>query len=143
MRARNGPSAGLALGPAVNRSAAFNEDFRDFLDSLIAADARFLVVGAHALAAHGVPEGLGVSRADLEIPDLVIQIGQPPRRIDILTGLSGVGFVEAWPDRLTIVVDGLRVPFLGRAALSANKRASRRAKDLADLEALGEPRPGE
>ncbi len=36
-----------------------NEDFRDLLASLIAADARFLVVGAHALAAHGVPRATG------------------------------------------------------------------------------------
>jgi len=31
------------------------EDFRDLLAELCRADARFLVVGAHALAAHGVP----------------------------------------------------------------------------------------
>ncbi|MEO7647105.1 MAG: hypothetical protein ABIV11_02545 [Gemmatimonadaceae bacterium] len=30
-------------------------DFRDVLNELISADARFLVVGAHALSAHGVP----------------------------------------------------------------------------------------
>jgi hypothetical protein len=40
-----------------------NEDFTDFLAALIAAEARFLVVGAHALAVHGVPRATG----DLDI----------------------------------------------------------------------------
>jgi hypothetical protein len=33
----------------------------------------------------------------------------------------------------------LAVPFIGRAALVQNKRATGRTKDRADLEALGEP----
>ncbi len=43
-----------------------------------------------------------------------------------------------WPERVTREVGGLAIPFLGRAALVRNKRASGRTKDLADLEALGE-----
>lgn len=39
------------------------EDFRDVLAALNASGARFLVVGAHALAAHGVPRVTG----DLDI----------------------------------------------------------------------------
>jgi hypothetical protein len=81
---------------------------------------------------------LGVSRDDLIQPDRVVQIGLPPRRIDILTSISGVAFDEAWPERVTHEVDGLVVPFLGRAALVRNKRATGRTKDQADLEALGE-----
>jgi len=146
-----------------------NEDFRDLLAALLGADARFLVVGAHAMAVHGVPRAtgdldvwiardainadrvwaalmrfgapvaaMGVSRDDLTHPNLVVQIGLPPRRIDILTSISGVGFDEAWPSRVTHEMDGLAVPFLGRAALVRNKRASGRTKDQADLEALGE-----
>ena len=67
-----------------------------------------------------------------------MQIGLPPRRIDILTSISGVPFEEAWADRITHEVEGLSIPFIGRAALVKNKRATGRAKDLADLEALGE-----
>ena len=146
-----------------------NPDFVDFLAALLAADARFLVVGAHALAVHGVPRAtgdidvwierspenaarvwraldafgapapaLGLQRVDLETPDQVVQIGLPPRRIDILTGVSGVEFGDAWTDRVVHRVDGLDVPFLGREALIRNKRASGRFKDLGDLEALGE-----
>ena len=148
-----------------------NEDFRDLLAALLGSGARFLVVGAHAMAVHGVPRAtgdidvwiarggdnvervwsaltrfgapvaaMGVSQDDLARPGMVIQIGLPPRRIDVLTSISGVDFDEAWPDRVTHEVDGLAVPFLGRAALVRNKRASGRTKDLADLEALGEPR---
>jgi len=146
-----------------------NDDFRDLLAALLEAGARFLVVGAHAMAVHGVPRAtgdldvwiaadpanaqrvweallrfgapvadVGVRREDLTRADAVVQIGLPPRRIDLLTSISGVGFDEAWPGRVTHEVAGLTIPFLGRADLVRNKRATGRAKDLADLEALGE-----
>jgi hypothetical protein len=147
-----------------------NRDFRDLLAAFLEGGVRFLVVGAHAMAVHGVPRAtgdldvwiapdpgnadrafsallafgaplsaMGVTLADFGRPDQVVQVGLPPRRIDILTSISGVGFDEAWSDRVTHETEGLAVPFLGRAALVRNKRASARAKDLADLEALGEP----
>lgn len=78
-----------------------------------------------------------MTRQDLSRPDQVLQIGLPPRRIDLLTS-SGVSFEEAWPGRATHEIEGLAVPFLGRAELVRNKRATGRAKDIADLEALGE-----
>jgi hypothetical protein len=146
-----------------------NEDFRDLLRALLEAGARFLVVGAHAMAVHGVPRAtgdldvwiavepanadcvmkalsrfgaplaaMGVSRADFLREDQVVQVGLPPRRIDLLTSISGVGFEQAWDDRVTREVEGMAVPFLGRDSLVRNKRASGRAKDRADLEALGE-----
>ena len=146
-----------------------NQDFKDLLAALLGAEARFIVVGAHALAVHGVPRAtgdldiwiareaanadrvwsalvsfgarvaaMGLGPADLNHPDRVVQIGLPPRRIDVLTSIRGVEFDEAWPARVIHDVDGLAVPFLGRAALVRNKRASGRTKDKADLEALGE-----
>ena len=71
-------------------------------------------------------------------PDMVIQIGLPPRRIDVLTGVSGLEFADAWRDRIVHRIEHFDVPFLGRDALIRNKRASGRFKDLGDLEALGE-----
>ncbi|HSD65731.1 MAG TPA: hypothetical protein VLF95_03465 [Vicinamibacteria bacterium] len=62
----------------------------------------------------------------------------PPRRIDVLTSISGVQFEDAWGGRATHEVAGMSGPFLGRDALLRNKRAAGRTKDLADLEALGE-----
>ena len=90
-----------------------------------------------ALLRFGAPvEALNLSQADLEKPGIVFQIGLPPRRIDILTEISGVDFDEAWPNRVTQTVDGLEAPFLGREALLRNKQESGRDKDLADLRAL-------
>ena len=144
-----------------------NEDFRDVLAELLSARARFLVVGAHALAVHGIPratgdldvwidpradnvlhvwtalvrfgapvEALGVSVQDLAKPGMVVQIGIPPRRIDILTSVTGLMFEDAWTSRSTHRVDDLEVPFIGRAALIENKQATGRPKDLADIDAL-------
>jgi len=146
-----------------------NDDFRDLLRALLEAGARFLVVGAHAMAVHGVPRAtgdldvwiavdqdnadrvtkalarfgaplaaMGIARADFLREDQVIQIGLPPRRIDVLTSISGVRFEDAWAGRVTHEAAGMAIPFLGRDALLRNKRASGRAKDRADLEALGE-----
>jgi hypothetical protein len=145
------------------------EDFRDLLSELVKAEARFLVVGAHALSVHGVPratvdldvwidrspdnarrvwkalaqfgaplDDLSVTADDLTRPEQVVQFGLPPFRIDILTSVSGVTFDEAWPDRVEGHFGDVPVPFLGRAALIRNKRASGRRKDLGDLESLGE-----
>jgi hypothetical protein len=144
-----------------------NQDFLDLLSALLDAEAQFIVVGAHAMAVHGVPratgdldvwirpdshnanrvwqalvkfgapvEGLDVTRKDLEASDTVVQIGLPPRRIDLLTSLTGVEFEEAWLGRTTHQVGSLAVPFLGREDLVRNKRALGRPKDIADLDAL-------
>ena len=144
-----------------------NEDFIDLLRSLSEAEARFLVVGAHALAAYGVPRAtgdidiwipadktnadrvflalanfgaplgaLGLSASDFAAPDTVVQIGLPPRRIDVLTGISGVDFEAAWERRISFTFSGVAVPVLGRDDLVANKRAAGRPKDLADLAVL-------
>lgn len=146
-----------------------NEDFRDFLEALLAEGVRFLVVGAHALAVHGVPRATGdldvwvdrgaanterlwqaletfgapvevleLSRDDFLTPNRVVQLGLPPRRIDILTDLTGVDFETAWNDRRTVEIEGLGVPFIGRSTLVENKRATGRVRDRADLESLGE-----
>lgn len=92
-----------------------------------------------AVGRFGAPvDALGLSAADFAQADRVVQIGLPPRRVDLLTTLSGLKFGEAWPGRVMRRIDALDVPFLGRQDLVRNKRATGRTKDLADLEALGE-----
>jgi hypothetical protein len=142
-----------------------NPDFLDLLREFIAADVRYLVVGAYALALHGRPRatadldvwveattenarrvlrGLGafgaplteISEVDLSAPGVVYQIGVPPGRIDILTELSGITFDEAWPDRLRRPFGDLDVDFIGRASFLRNKRATGRLKDLGDIEGM-------
>ncbi len=139
-----------------------NPDFVEMLSALAGAKAEYLVVGAHALAAHGRPRATGdldiwvhatpenaarvytalrefgaplhdLREADLTAVDLVFQIGLPPARIDILTTISGVDFAEAWPGRITVGIGPLEVPVLGREMLIRNKRAVGRPRDLADL----------
>jgi hypothetical protein len=90
-----------------------------------------------ALVDFGAPVAShGLAAIDFAQPDLVYQLGLPPRRIDILTAISGVTFDEAWATRLELDVGGVRASFLGRDALIRNKRATARAKDLADLALL-------
>lgn len=98
-----------------------------------------------ALRAFGAPmEELGITLNDLARPDTVVQFGLPPRRIDVLTGLTGLDFESAWNGRDIRAIEGMQIAFLGRGALIENKRATGRLKDLADLEALGEsPEPSE
>ena len=145
----------------------FNDDFRDALRELLEAQAEFVVVGAHAVAAHGVPRATGdidilvrptadnaerVTRAlkqfgapldahgvetqDFSKPGTVYQMGLPPRRIDILTEISGVSFDRAWDTRISVELGGMQIPVLGRDALLENKRATGRDKDLLDVRAL-------
>lgn len=144
-----------------------NRDFIDLLESLLAERSRFLIVGAHAMAAHGVPratgdldvwveaspdnasrvwraletfgapvEALGLSRSDLEVAEVVFQMGQPPRRIDLLTTIDGVSFDQAWPNRFHRELEGLEIPFVSLDDLITNKVASARPKDLVDVELL-------
>ncbi len=142
-----------------------NEDFLDLLRALLAADVRFLVVGAYALAHHGRPRATGdldvwveptldnavkvmralaefgaplndVTEADFAKPGVVFQIGLPPRRIDVLTQLTGLEFADAWASRERGRFGDLSVDFIGRDAFIRNKRATGRAKDLVDVDEL-------
>lgn len=144
-----------------------NEDYHDMLAALLRHNARFLLVGAHALAAHGYPRAtvdidiwidatpenasrvwraladfgaplheLDISESDFTRPDIVAQFGLPPNRIDIITGVSGLSFEEAWPNRIESECEEVRVPILGREDLVANKQATGRPKDLVDVDGL-------
>lgn len=142
-----------------------NRDFAEMLAALSAAGADYLLVGAHALAAHGVVRATGdldvwirptpenaskvwralvafgaplqqLSEQDLATPDVVFQIGVVPYRIDLLTSIDGVPFEEAWQRRIRVHVEGQEIPLIGREDLLRNKRATGRLRDLADAEEL-------
>lgn len=72
----------------------------------------------------------------LEAPDLVLLRGLASCRVD---RLSGVPIAEAWTRHVIAPFEDVAVPFLSRADLVRNKRATGRTRDLAALEALGEP----
>lgn len=120
-----------------------NPDYRDILSAFGDEKVEYLLVGAYALAVHGRPRATGdidlwirrseenarkvlralttfgapvsgLSEADLTTPDMVFQIGVAPRRIDILTSISGVEFDEAWEAREEVAIEGLRIPVISR-----------------------------
>ncbi|HEX5054706.1 MAG TPA: DUF6036 family nucleotidyltransferase [Planctomycetota bacterium] len=78
--------------------------------------------------------------AELEDPDLVLQFGRPPNRIDLIASLRAVSFADAWQNRIgeQITVNGASVPIwiLGLADLRRAKRDAGRPKDLDDLDHL-------
>jgi hypothetical protein len=142
-----------------------NEDYKEILQCLAEEDVKFLLVGAYALAAHGYPRATmdidlwvrptpenaeavlralrkfgaplhGLTLPDLRKDDTVFQIGVAPRRIDILTGASGLHFDEAFNNSSAIEIEGLQVRIPSIDDLIRNKRASGRTRDLADVEAL-------
>jgi hypothetical protein len=143
-----------------------NQDFLDLLRAFIDREVRFLIVGAYALGVHGRPRATGdldvwvdptpdnaarimealeafgaplqqVAADDFSRPGIVFQMGLPPLRIDVLTELSGLTFLEAWPGRISAAFGPLTVDVIGRDAFIKNKKAIGRARDLADVEALG------
>ncbi|MBM3908665.1 MAG: nucleotidyltransferase [Gemmatimonadetes bacterium] len=140
-------------------------DFRDVLVAFNEAGVEYVVVGAYAVAVHGLPRATGdldlfvrcsdenarrVAKAlaafgapphlsaatDFSRPNMVVQIGVEPVRVDIMTSISGVEFDDAASTRLVTSVEGLDVPCLGRECLIRNKRSSGRKKDLLDAEWL-------
>ena len=142
-----------------------NPDFSEMLSALSDAGAEYLLVGAHAMAVHGLPRATGdmdlwvrsspenarrvwralaefgapldqLSQEDLTEPDVVFQLGVVPSRIDILTSVTGVDFEDAWVRRQVIDLDGVQVGVIAREDLIRNKKAVGRLRDLADIEEL-------
>jgi hypothetical protein len=139
-----------------------NQDFRDMLLCLKEEEVEFIIVGAYALAAHGFPRATGdidiwvrnssdnarkilravmkfgapnaaLTEDDFTSPAMVVQLGVEPCRIDLLTGIDGVEFDEAWKNKVGITVDGLELHILSRTDLLKNKLATGRAKDQGDI----------
>jgi hypothetical protein len=142
-----------------------NKDYREMLQCLLEEDVRFLLVGAYALAAHGFPRATrdidffvwatpenapnliraltrfgapldDISAADFSSEGIIFQIGNSPRRIDIITNISGIKFEQAYANRKVIQIESLNIPVISVADLLVNKRASGRLQDLADVERL-------
>jgi hypothetical protein len=78
----------------------------------------------------------GLSEEDFLEPDQIVQIGYPPERIDILTAVSGLVFLDCYEKRVIIPLDDVEVNFIDLENLKKNKKASGRMQDLVDLENL-------
>jgi len=142
-----------------------SKDFKEFIESLIANRVEYLIVGGYAVAVHGYPRytgdldiwlnataenavrilkainDLGFHFSNLSADDFtkegnVIQLGNPPLRIDLLTQVDGVGFIECFSNKKTVNVDNLNVNFISYNDLLKNKAASGRLIDQNDLKNL-------
>lgn len=146
-----------------------HQDFKELLELLDKNKVEYLVVGAFALGFYGNPRttgdidiwvnntkenakkiiktfdefgisSLGYTEQDFLVKDTIIQIGVIPVRIDFLTSISGVDFNEAYNRKEEIIIDGILVKYLSKEDFIKNKKASGRAKDLADIESLQKKR---
>jgi hypothetical protein len=95
-----------------------------------------------ALRRFGAPlDAARVRPADFAEEGTVYQIGLPPRRIDLMTQITGVSFDEAWSSRTILQLEGRAVSCIGRSALVKNKEATGRPQDLADVARLRRTEP--
>jgi hypothetical protein len=137
------------------------------LRALNAHKAEYLVVGGHAAIAYGVARltgdidlwirmspansvavfaalaAFGAPLSGFRPEDFnsretdCIQFGVIPGRIDILQGVEGLTFEEAWSRRIERTVDeGLVAPYISVDDLLRNKKTVGRPKDLADVAML-------
>ncbi len=137
-------------------------DWKEFLELLNSHRVDYLIVGAHARGFYGVPRytrdidifvrpskenatkllsvlrdfgfaSVELAADDFLVPGRIVQLGVEPYRIDLLTGITGVEFEDAWSDRVAGDLGGVPVPIISLRAFKQNKRAAGRPKDLADL----------
>ncbi|HSW01145.1 MAG TPA: nucleotidyltransferase [Sedimentisphaerales bacterium] len=142
-------------------------DFKELLELFNKHKVEYLIVGGYALAFHGAPRvtgdidlfvrpanenaerillaldefgfgSLNLSKEDFTTPGMIVQLGVPPVRIDILTRVSGVPWEKADAGKVAGFYADTPVHFIGREDFLVNKRTTGRAKDMADIEALGE-----
>lgn len=142
-----------------------NPDFKELLSIFNAEHVEYLVAGAHAVIYHTEPRYTKdldiwvnptpanaarvhralsrfgaplreVTVADFCDPETIYQIGVAPNRIDIIAGVDGVTFAEAWADRVETTYAGVPIPLMGKASLIKAKRAAGRPQDLLDLDKL-------
>lgn len=141
------------------------KDFEEFITLLNEHEVEYLIVGAYAVAYYARPrntgdidffvnnsdenitnlltvlENFGFGSLDLDINDFkdddtVLQLGYEPIRIDIMTGISGISFDEAFRNRNQGKLGNQVAFFISLGDLITNKRASDRTQDLADAELL-------
>ena len=142
-----------------------NKDFEEFLELLNKFNVEYLIVGGYAFAIHAIPrftkdldifirrssencknlifalndfgfDSLDLTENDFLEPNQVIQLGNAPIRIDILTSISGVKFERAWNNKVIGTYGEQNVNFIGKEDLRTNKLSTGRNSDLEDAKKL-------
>ncbi|MFA5874968.1 MAG: hypothetical protein WC832_13495 [Anaerolineales bacterium] len=140
-------------------------DFKEFLKLLNEKSVRYLLIGGYAVGYHGYPRATNdmdiwiavhpenaervvnaLREFGFDLPELtpdlflqenkIVRMGNPPMRLEITTGISGVKFDECYASRVVDLLDGVEVNIIDLPHLKVNKKAAGRLKDLADLENL-------
>ena len=110
------------------------------IDIFIKADPANARAAYAALAAFGAPLS-EITADDLADPRKFIRFGKEPLAVDILPGIDGVKFEEAWERRVEGAIDATNSVvafFISKSDLIASKLAAGRARDLADVEEIRE-----
>ncbi|HPJ40298.1 MAG TPA: hypothetical protein PLT75_17795 [Spirochaetota bacterium] len=142
-----------------------NQDFRDLFRIFNEENVEYIIVGAHAVIFYAEPrytkdidvwinpspdnakrvmnalEKFGAPLDDVSIndftdPDLIYQIGVEPNRIDIMMGIAGVTFEQAYCNSEQATYGDVPVHILGRQELLTSKKTTARLQDLIDIENL-------
>ena len=137
-------------------------DYKELLKILNRHRVRYLIVGAYAVIHYTEPrytkdldiwvepeiknakrvyEALkefgaplkDISVADFANKNLVYQIGVEPVRVDIIMGISGIGFNQAWRQRSISMVDGIKINIIGIKELIELKKRAGRQMDIVDI----------
>lgn len=111
--------------------------FTKDLELWVSTDTANATVVYEALVAFGAPLA-GMTEADFAEEGYFYQMGRPPVRIDILMGIPGIQFAEAWERRIEIQFDDIPVLFISREDLITAKRAAGRPQDLIDADLLSQ-----
>ena len=140
-------------------------DFKEFLKLLNEKNVRYLLIGGYAVGYHGYPRATNdmdvwiaihpdnaqrivdvLKEFGFDLPELtpdlflkenkIIRMGNPPMRLEISTGISGVEFDDCYASKIVDTLDGVEVNIIDLPHLKINKKAAGRLKDLADLENL-------
>lgn len=140
-------------------------DYKEFIELLNSKEIKYMIVGGYAVAWHGYPRftgdidfwlaiskenaqktiealhafgfsSLAISESDLLKEDIVLQLGYPPVRIDLLTSVTGLNFDECYPSAIHATIDGVETFIIDKESLIKNKRATGRKRDLGDIEEL-------
>ena len=143
----------------------WSQDFKEFVELLNRHEIEYLIVGGYALGIHGYPRytgdldvwinptaenarkmvnvmgefgfaSLGLTEKDFAKSDNIIQMGNPPVRIDVLTNPDGVDFDECWKNKIVVDYRGTPMTVIGYEDFKKNKRASGRVRDKQDLDNL-------